>query len=409
MPTSLRGAFGSINPLDAAAPAETAPPGPGRLKQLDGLRGIASLVVLLSHVLLVVPAIAEPYFEFSVGEIGSFEWWINHTPLKLLSAGTEAVYVFFILSGFVVALPALHRSAWSWASYYPQRIVRLYVPTIAALAFAYVLALIYRDASLVGSPWLQQQAGAAGTKEMILDATLQSQFRLNNPLWSIEWEIVFSLTLPLYLAIARLLRRPWIPVLVGLLVVIVGLITAGIYEVSYVLMFAIGVVIASQFEKFTAIAARIESTQRSNLVWAVLLGISLVSLIAYWVFWPDQGAGGNGHRLLRGLAVLGATLLVLVACFWKAFFPFFGCRPVQWLGRVSFSLYLVHVPILATLVFALASAPLWVVLPLAVLICLLASQLFHWVIERPSHQLSRRIGRRASKLSSPRGQESSRT
>ena len=64
-----------------------------------------------------------------------------------------------------------------------------------------------------------------------------------------------------------------------------------------------------------------------------------------------------------------------------------------WAGRISFSLYLVHMPVLATAVHATHGwLPLWAVLVAAVPICFLVAAVFHTWVEAPAHHLSRHIG-----------------
>ena len=85
------------------APRE-APSVSTRPTALDGLRGLAAMHIVLRLLYLV----AVPFLKTTGGTSpGSPYWWISNTPLKALSAGSEAVLVFFVLSGVVVALPAL--------------------------------------------------------------------------------------------------------------------------------------------------------------------------------------------------------------------------------------------------------------------------------------------------------------
>src|SRR5690606_25572931 len=127
-------------------PTSTAPAGAPRgqrISSLDGLRGIAALVVLLYHLTLV----ARPFLE--TGRTSNAWWWITETPLKLLTAGTEAVLVFFVLSGFVVALPAF-RAGFNWVGMLTGRMLRLYLPVWASLALSVaLLQLVPRTGSHV--------------------------------------------------------------------------------------------------------------------------------------------------------------------------------------------------------------------------------------------------------------------
>lgn len=65
----------------------------------------------------------------------SATWWLAFTPVHLVWAGTEAVLVFFVLSGFVLAGPLPQRARRDrWATWYASRLVRLYLPVWASLA-----------------------------------------------------------------------------------------------------------------------------------------------------------------------------------------------------------------------------------------------------------------------------------
>ena len=366
-----------------------------RLRQLDGLRGVAALVVLIGHLAIVVPEIAAPFYGLGRGATGSLEWWVNHTPLKLFTAGTEAVYIFFILSGLVVTLPYFSGKSWSWAAYYPRRIIRLYVPTLVAIVAAIALASVVRAPDPASSPWLQAQSAQATPVEILRDVTLVAgQFRINNPLWSLRWEIIFSIALPIYAALVILTRKIWPIVLGTTLVAIVALIAFQKDDYAYLLMFAVGMIFASQFSRLHGFAARLSERRWGDAAWTGLFALSIFSLISFWLFWPDDLVGTPAHFVLRGLAAVGAALLVLVVCFWARVVPFLTSRVVQWLGTISFSLYLIHVPVVATVAFALRDSPLWVTLVVGFVAALAAGQLFYWVIERPSHRLATATGKR---------------
>lgn len=128
-----------------------------RLRSLDGLRGIAALVVLVHHSLLVVPTMAVGYFGARPPG-GTLSWWMTYTPLHLLWEGTEAVYVFFVLSGVVLALPFLRDRHQRWSGYYPRRLLRLYLPVIAAVILGTAIAVIsQRRPHDAASLWLQHR------------------------------------------------------------------------------------------------------------------------------------------------------------------------------------------------------------------------------------------------------------
>ena len=122
---------------------------PARLTALDGLRGLAALVVVLYHASKIVAPTLE-------GTAGTVYRVLADSPAKIVFAGTEAVLVFFALSGLVVALPAFRRG-FGWRAYFGSRLIRLYLPVWGALLVAAgLIALVPRHPSRVSTgSWLQ--------------------------------------------------------------------------------------------------------------------------------------------------------------------------------------------------------------------------------------------------------------
>lgn len=74
-----------------------------RFEELDSLRGLAALVVVVGH----FAAMFHPGMVFGNGPAGGWERLFSATPLQLLCAGHFAVCLFFILSGFVLSVHTL--------------------------------------------------------------------------------------------------------------------------------------------------------------------------------------------------------------------------------------------------------------------------------------------------------------
>src|SRR6476646_3687670 len=106
-----------------------------RFNSLGSLRGLAALVVVIHHHLLVFPDL----FPTKTGVGGWFDW-LSFTPLHLFWAGGEAVSFFFLLSGFVPTLPVWRGEELDMLNFVVRRVWRVWVPfivavTLAALAF----------------------------------------------------------------------------------------------------------------------------------------------------------------------------------------------------------------------------------------------------------------------------------
>ncbi len=354
--------------------------GNGRISSLDGLRGLAAGIVLIHHASLI----AEPWIDPAGWAL------LTQSPLKLLLAGSEAVMVFFVLSGMVVVLPAL-RPGFSWARYYPARLIRLYVPVIAALgAAALLVQLIPRDASTMPeNSWMQDaQATSVSAGDVLSQMTLlRSNYPIDNVLWSLRWELFFSLLLPLYLWAALRIRRFAVPA-AGLAVILmfVGRAT-GESALAYLPVFLLGTLIAVRFADLQAWAER--PRVRRALPW--LSVIACVLLIASWLARPIT-AGTAAADVLWALAGAGAALLVVLALVWPGARRVLDIRPMQWLGSVSFSLYLVHAPILASLCYLLGAEQWWLACLIGIPLSLAVAALFHALVERQAQDLARQAG-----------------
>ncbi|MGO4593558.1 acyltransferase family protein [Leifsonia sp. 2TAF2] len=370
-----------------------------RYASLDGLRGVASLVVIGYHALLVVPAISALYVDKVNPAAFSLEWWLFHTPLRLLFAGHEAVLVFFVLSGFVLTLPFLKRppTGRSTLAYYGRRIVRLYVPVWASVALAFGLAVaVPRDPSMGG--WMGTHHAPTLSSTWHDLTLLFGTSNLNSPLWSLTWEVWFSLLMPVMFLLIRATRAArWWWAAIPLLMVISAVarfdafrhalpaawITADLLQ--YLPVFAIGMLLAFNRDRLTATASRIRTW------WPIVAGALLLT-VSPTVIAP------NGYGPLQAFAYLlsltGVAAIVVLAFASPVQRPL-EARPVQWAGTRSFSIYLVHEPILVAAALLVGANGWWWLLIAAALIpvILLTAEVFHRFVERPSITLSRKVGR----------------
>lgn len=354
-----------------------------RLPALDGLRGLAALVVLVFHVLQLSPVFAEPAAGVRPHEPS---WWLTHTPLYLLWAGPQAVFVFFVLSGFVLALPATTGPV-RWRAYYPQRLIRLYLPVWGSLVFAAALAaLVPRTPQPALSDWYDEHVPVVGPAEAVGDGVLLfGSGWLNSPLWSLQWELLFSLLLPLYVAAAFWQRRLWAWKLAALFLIVAPADLVPVPELLYLSMFAFGVLLA--FERH-----RIEAWLRRSAgprVGAVLAGACVLLLTAEAALLVGGLERPAVESATIPLQMLGACLGLLLALHWEPAQRRLSAPWVQWVGIRSFSLYLVHEPV------AVSSAALWphlhvfTHLALVLPVSLLVAHLFHMAVERPAQLLAR--------------------
>lgn len=374
---------------------------PGRLAALDGLRGIAAVVVVAWHAMVSTGLARFAPLNLGPGDAhagaarapGSLEWFLLDTPLRLFTMGTNAVIVFFVLSGFVLTLPLYRGRALDLWAYYPRRVIRLWVPSAVSVVLAMaVIVLTRQDPADAESRW-----GALFSFPSLKLGQAASSFFLitgsdayNNPLWSLRWEMLFSLFLPVAFLIGLRVsgvRALWAAIAVSALLSGAGA-ALGVDALKYGPMFLVGVFVARLFHERAA-------QPRAGVSWLLVLG-GLVLVGA-----PDAArsyAGldpfGRVSGLLDAAVVLGAAFVVFGLTIPSGISSAFASAPFRWLGRISFGLYLVHAPLILAGVHVFGSAT-WALL-CTVPLSFAVAWLFTRYVEEPSARLARSVGERCS-------------
>ncbi|MCO4257339.1 acyltransferase family protein [Pseudarthrobacter cellobiosi] len=377
----------------------TSTPRPPRLRSLDGCRGLAALIVVIHHSALTVPDFANLYFTRETPAEGTLLWWLNATPLKIFTAGGEAVLLFFVLSGLVVSLPVLRAKSFDWIAYYVARTLRLWVPVAASLLLASLwVTLVTIDPATTVSKWVSSSdVPLLEWQEVVrgFDA-VRGPTRINNPLWSLQWEFLFSLLLPVFVGIAVVLRRWTVATTIACTALSVVGAMNEIGFMTFLSAFLAGAVMAFPVMARTR---RYRPRRTSLLTRAGWFGCFSVGVLLMCAYWPMHIGGVTDPLTLaigKALSIPGAVLIVLCAVFSRTATRFLEWGLIQWLGKISFSLYLVHVPII--LLFSrLLGADHWMrALLFAIPISVVVAWLFSKVVELPAHRLSKRAGRFAS-------------
>ncbi len=160
-----------------------------KFKRLEAARGLAAVYVLLHH--------AVPRGTMLLGLPVS----------QLFRFGQEAVILFFLLSGFVIAYSVSVREQ-TTGHYFKARFVRIFTPLIPVFALSYGVQCLLAG-RLIGP----DLPGLAGNLFMLQDlqslpGTITPPYMNDNPLWSLSYEWWF------YMAFIPLmkLRRPSIVV-----------------------------------------------------------------------------------------------------------------------------------------------------------------------------------------------------
>ena len=366
-----------------------------RLVALDALRGVAAVIVLVHHISMTSPAVSAAYSSSIDVPIFSTGWWATLSPLKIFFAGPEFVLVFFVLSGFVLVLSPLQQSVrgYNWLAYYPRRIVRLAIPVVVSVVLAAMwIALVPRTG--VGGAWMAKQGSPdLGLGNLLREASIvgyTGRPDVNPPLWSLAWEMWFSLLLPIGVILAVATRRWTLAWAAALLVAsTVGYLLA-VEPLMYLPAFALGALLAANHASLRAISTRLAVRPGGVLLWTLVAVLGPLLLTAHWLLRPVLTAPWS--ELTLALRVPGAVLVVATVALWPAAQQLLSGRLLGWLGRISFSLYLVHFPVVVTFGQVFGPEHWWWGAMVSVTVSLVLAQLMYRWVERPAQTLAIRVG-----------------
>lgn len=301
---------------------------PSRLHALDGLRGVAAVVVVASHI-----------FDYNSVPANLMSLLLL-SPLGLLVNGAGAVHLFFVLSGYVLAL-SLSRDdrPGRLPRFYVRRWFRIHPPYVAAVLFAWLVASM-----LVSRGLVQPTGWAQMPMQKFLRVFLfpSNAYGLLGVGWSLFVEMAMSIVFPLLFALARRVH-PGAALGFGLLF---------LYEfdprwkfLRFLFDFATGLSVFLASARIARIARR---WPRSAGVAALVAGIGLLQL-PYAFGLASGGMAGleEGHSSAVVVPfALGAALLLCAAIHLAPLHRALSTPVASFYGRVSYSLYLVHFAIL---------------------------------------------------------------
>ena len=375
----------------------------GRIIELDALRGLAAVTVVVGHSLVVFPN-----FDRATRGIAGLDLvnTVKYSPLAIVQSGEAAVILFFVLSAFVLALPYLGPRAPSYRAFLAKRVCRIYLPYLAIVGTAIALAALLGGGGLPGlSDWANARwQGDFGAGLLLGHATLLGSFdnaQFDPVLWSLVHEMRISLIFPL-LVLAVVVLGPLRSVVGALAVLIIGLALnkVGIHldhpsdyfrTLFYVPCFVAGILLARHHHEIVTRFQRLSAVRRAGFVGSGVLLFTYPS-------WMDPAWFGHAHRhnIDDIIAVTaGGCVFMIWALGSDGLAHFLRGRVPQFLGRISYSLYLLHAVVLLALLHLLDGAvPTLAIVGLMWLVALpLAAASQRW-IELPAIGLGKRLAAR---------------
>lgn len=358
-----------------------------RFMELEGLRGVAAVAVVLFHLaLMLYPSVAQTN--------------MNGSPLFVFLYGTFSVMIFFVLSGFVLSIGFFQTKDTSIVKRLAsKRYLRLMLPALASVLLAYILMRFGLDAQksvaigMTNSGWLENAwVLIPDFWSAIYDGLVAAFMRpggtpYNGVLWTMYYEFLGSFVIFVILLVFGQSPYRWLVYLLTMLLVfntwfmpiILGMILADCYNKGYLdvlfkrTIVTLPVVIAGLFLGGYPLASK-------NTVY---------ESFTIPAFTPDQN--------LAFYLTIGALLVVVAVLYSPVLSAIFRFPAISILGKYTYSLYLTHLPVIYTLgtalfvtltySFSYREAAILTVVAL-VPAFVLASLLFYKLVDKPSIVLS---------------------
>jgi peptidoglycan/LPS O-acetylase OafA/YrhL len=344
-----------------------------RYKELDGLRGIAALSVYFSH-LIGVFVINSSLFDY-----------LSNSPLHILWHGEAAVTLFFLLSGFVLTLPYIKsRNNLNLPSFYIKRILRIYPAFVFAILFSIFLKCFFFNSSQMTSYsawinefWKWDLKDISYTE--FFNTFILAGFHFNTKLFdpvigTLRTEMIISFVLPFLIYIALRVKLV-INLLFLFLFFFIGKDVVGV--------FYLGIIIAI-YRKDIIDYLNMINNHFYTIIFYMIASVLYSSRFSLSFIFSNQ------EKTTLLLSITGCAFFLVLALKKGLFSVILNTRFIQFLGKISYSLYLLHFPILL-IVCSFTQANIYLIFPISLIITLILSYLSYYFIEMPFVRLGKKI------------------
>ncbi|WP_419955085.1 acyltransferase family protein [Neobacillus niacini] len=369
-----------------------------RYEELDSLRGIAALTVVINHFFNVIPM----FFNANNYPNGLLLKILKFTPVHIFWAGHEAVILFFVLSGFVLALPFLKNKQGSYKDFLVKRFFRIYIPYICAVTAAIILKMTI---SRNGIEELGKWFNFAWTEDITLSQILHHLFVLGDfknyvfdpVIWSLIHELRISLVFPfIMILVIKYNYKICLGFALTASVISYYVKTSILYKLNYMdystsfvdslhymSMFIVGALLAKYREK-------LQEYIKNRLTNMILFGSAILFYTYPWWF-LIYNESVHKYVINDWMITIGATIFIILSFSSKVFSTILSLGIFKFLGKISYSLYLFHAIVLLSFInLWYGVLPYWLIIVLAFPAAIMVSWIAYYAFEKPSMEYGRR-------------------
>jgi len=285
-----------------------------RIPELDGIRGIAVLLVVFGH-----------YFSYLAAGVEFF------------AVASLGVNVFFVLSGFLIGGIILdeHHERGFFRSFYRRRTARILPIYFAVIAFAFVA-----DAATAGQPWADRLLPVWVYALFLTNfalAYLGKTGLLLNPTWSLAVEEQFYIAMPWVIILTP--KRRLAAVLAAICVAAIALRWLWASNSA-----AIEVLLPCRMDSLVIGVAAALAQRRYDLVphATKLMGAALLPLIMIIAI---TSLSQHAATILSSTAFALTTALLMLGAINGGTSGGLRSSGLRFFGEISYGLYLLHEPL----------------------------------------------------------------
>lgn len=313
-----------------------------KIKAVEGVRGVACFMVFLSHLSLTFFPSLHAFTENHTSD-RPIQDFIHNSPFTFFYSGKSAVYIFFVLSGYILTYVASKNNTYKLISMSFRRYPRLMIPAAVSCIFVYLSLTFFPIEKTMISDWVDNFGDLnysfyGSVYSGVFESFFMGESSYNPVLWTMKIELIgsfliFSLCFLrskysslyldfllmfvfLFLLISKLLS---VKLGLGLMAFIAGhffyFYGRNIHPILLTIMFFSGLYLAG--------------THNTSSSYSTIISV---------LGWRSYQVG----NFISGIFIVYSII------FNHTLNSFFSKKIFVFMGKVSFSVYLIHFPVIFT-------------------------------------------------------------